>query len=110
MIKSTTTSLIISLGVLALASSSALADTHWQSKHPRREQVNNRLNRQNHRITAEHKEGDITTAQAKALRSTYRSVRAQERADATINGDHITKAEQKNLNAELNANSQAIGK
>ncbi len=100
-----------SLIIASLASSAvAMADTNWQKHHPRREQVNNRLANQNHRITAERKEGDITKAQAQALRSTDRSIRAQERADAAINHGHITRAEQRSLNQELNANSGAIGK
>ena len=104
------TSAVICLALLSTAATSASADTRWQSKHPRREQVNNRLANQNQRITAERKEGDLTHAQAQALRSSDKSIRAQERADAAINGSHITKAEQHTLNQELNANSQAIGR
>ena len=95
---------------VVLVSTTAIADTPWQKDHPRREQVNNRLAYQNQRITHERKEGEITKAQARALRSTDRSIRAQERADAATHNGHITKAEQQILNQELNANSRAIGK
>ena len=101
---------ILVASTAALMATSAMADTKWERHHPRREQVNNRLARQNARIHQERKEGEITAAQAKALHATDRSIRAQERADAAANGGHITKAEQKTLNRELNANSGAIGK
>ncbi len=94
----------------ALLASSAIADTKWQRHHPRREEVNARLARQNHRIHQERKEGEITGAQARALHQTDASIRAQERADAAAHGGHITRAEQRQLNGELNANSRAIGK
>jgi len=97
-------------GLALMVTTGAMADTKWQSHHPRREQVNNRLANQNRRIHQERKEGDITGAQAKALHQQDRSIRAQERADAKANGGHITKAEQRQLNGELNAESKAIGK
>lgn len=103
--------LTISLFVVSLAASStAMANARWDRTHPRRDQVNDRLANQNHRINAERREGDITKAQAQALRATDRSIRAQERADAAINHGHITRAEQHSLNQALNANSGAIGK
>ncbi len=100
----------IGTGLALLVTTSAMADTKWQNHHPRREQVNNRLANQNRRIHQERKEGDITGAQAKALHQSDRAIRAQERAAAATNGGHITKAEQRTLNQELNANSGAIGK
>ena len=105
-----TLSSAVIIAALTLAATAGNADTRWQKHHPRREQVNNRLARQNHRITAERREGDITAAQAGSLRQGDRAIRAQERADAAANGGHITPAEQKTLNQELNANSHAIGK
>ena len=101
---------VVVVAALTFAATASSADTRWQNHHPRREQVNNRLARQNHRITAERKEGDITGAQARSLRQGDRAIRAQERASAATNGGHITRAEQATLNHELNANSAAIGK
>jgi len=85
-------------------------DTKWQKDHPRREEVNNRLNNQNKRITNEVKDGQINKAQAKNLRATDKNVRTEEKAMAANNGGHITKTDQKALNQQLNQNSQAIGK
>ena len=107
--RKTLTSVLLTT-VIACTATGAMADTRWQRHHPRREQVNARLAHQNRRIHEERKEGDITGAQAHAMHQTDRSIRAQERADAAAHGGHITKAEQRQLNGELNANSHAIGK
>src|SRR5579872_6024217 len=84
----------LSLAITANAS----ADTVWQSHHPRREEVNNRLNNLNHRINVERAEGEMSAAQARHLRAEDRIMRAQERFDSRFNDGHITKAEQRALN------------
>ena len=86
------------------------ADTKWEKHHPRREQVNNRLENQNDRIAKEVKEGDLTKAQARKLHREDRQIRGEERAMASQNGGHITKAEQGVLNQQENAVSKQIGK
>ncbi len=103
--------------VLALAgvftvgmTGSAIADTQWQRNHPRREQVNNRLNRQNYRIRQEVKEGDITKQQAWQLHAQDHQIRLEERDMASQNGGHITKLEQATLNQQENKVSQEIGR
>ena len=85
-------------------------ETQWQKDHPRRTEVNDRLKNQNKRITNEVKDGQINKAEAKNLRANDKNVRAEEKAMAANNGGHITKADQKALNQQLNQNSQAIGK
>jgi hypothetical protein len=91
-------------------SSGAFAATQWQKDHPRRAQVNSRLAKQNQRIHNEVKEGDISKGQAAALHKEDRKIRAEERAMASQNGGHITKAEQRVLNQQENAVSKQIGK
>ena len=86
-----------------------MADTAWQKAHPRREQVNARLANQNRRIHQEVKEGDLSKAQAASLHKDDRQIRSEERAMASQNGGHITKAEQKVLNQQENAVSKQIG-
>ncbi|MDP9108164.1 MAG: hypothetical protein M3N23_03720 [Pseudomonadota bacterium] len=98
------------LAVFAVASSSAMAETKWEKNHPRRDQVNDRLHNQNRRIKEEVKEGDMTKAQARALHRKDRQIRREERAMASQNGGHITKAEQGVLNQQENAVSKQIGK
>ena len=84
-------------------------DTQFEKKHPRREQVNKRLNHQNRRIHEEVKEGDLTKQQAQALHKDDRQIHQEERDMASQNGGHITKQEQKTLNQQENAVSRKIG-
>src|SRR5579863_7904702 len=86
------------------------ADANWRTSHPRRAEVNARLNNQARRIHQERKEGEITGAQAADLHAEDRGIRAQERFDASHNGGHITKAEQGQLNHEENGVSHQIGR
>jgi len=86
------------------------ADANWRTSHPRRAEVNARLNNQARRIHQERKEGEITGAQAADLHAEDRGIRAQERFDASHNGGDITKAEQGQLNHEENGVSGLIGR
>ena len=97
---------LLSLGL----SSAALAETKWEKEHPRRDQVNDRLARQNARIHHERKEGELTSAQAARLHKEDRQIRHEERAMASQNGGHITKQEQRTMNAQENKVSKQIGK
>lgn len=98
-----------SLAVIVATAPSASADTRWQNHHPRREQVNNRLNNQNRRIHQEVKEGDLTHSQAAALHQDDRQIRREERLMASQNGGHITKTDQRALNQQENGVSRQIG-
>jgi hypothetical protein len=100
----------VTLGALATPTLAADPDTKWQKNHPRREQVNNRLGRQNQRIKQERKQGEITKAQAQQLHGEDHAIRQEERTMASTNGGHITKAEQKSLNQQENQVSKQIGK
>lgn len=98
-------------GVFAVGiAGSAMADTPWQKAHPRREQVNNRLNNQNARIHREVKEGELTKQQAAGLHAQDHQIRQEERDMASQNGTHITKLEQATLNQQENHVSQEIGR
>lgn len=105
----TTGLLLLGLTAVMIAAPSFAGDHRFEQHHPRRDQVLDRAQRQNHRITQEVREGEMTHAQAHALRLDDRSVRLQQRADAKANGGYITKQEQKDMNQELNANSKQIG-
>ena len=97
-------------GTFATLSSSVFAETLFQQNHPRRAQVNSRLNNQNRRIYNEVKDGQISHKQAAALHSEDHRIRSEERFDASLNGGHITRAEQASLNQQENSVSQQIGK
>jgi Spy/CpxP family protein refolding chaperone len=104
--------LALTVGALlcSAVATSSFAATQWEKNHPRRDQVNDRLARQNARIHHEVKEGDLTKAQAAKLHKDDRQIRGEERAMASQNGGHITKTEQKALNQQENAVSKQIGK
>jgi len=99
----------VSFGAFAQTAPAA-GETQWQKDHPRRTEVNQRLNNQNKRINAEEKSGQITKAQGAQLHKNDRQIRGEERAMASQNGGHITKTEQKALNQQENKNSKKIGK
>ena len=112
MLKSVRNALSVAAAALVVGgySTGALADTQWQKDHPRREQVNSRLTNQNRRIHQEVKEGELTKGQAQKLHREDRTIRREERAMASTNHGHITKAEQKALNQQENQVSKQIGR
>ena len=81
----------------------AFAESVWDRNHPRRDQVNDRIGNQLHRINQERREGELSRGQARAMRMQERGVLAEERADARLHGGHITRVEQAQLNRDLNA-------
>ncbi len=101
---------VASLAALLLSSATAAsAGPRWDARHPRRDQVNDRLEYQNRRITNQLKAGDLTHRQAANLRANDRGIRAEERQMARLDGGHLTKADQRVLNAQENVNSRRIG-
>ena len=88
----------------------AMADSAWDQKHPRRDEVNDRLENQNRRIHKELKSGDITQTQAAALHKDDRQIRQEERDMAHLDNGHITPADQKALNQQENVVSKGIAK
>lgn len=89
---------------------SAMAESRFAKDHPRRHQVNSRLNNQNKRIHEEVKEGEMSKGQAANLHKEDRQIRSEERGMASQNGGHITKQEQKTLNQQENQVSGQIGR
>ncbi|MBS0279683.1 MAG: hypothetical protein JSR25_00870 [Proteobacteria bacterium] len=100
---------LLTFSAIALTASTASAQG-WRATHPRRAEVNARLNRQDHRINVERRSGEITAAQAHDLHAEDRGIRAEERFDASNNGGHITRAEDRSLNRQENAVSRQIGR
>ena len=96
---------LVSLAALA---GTASAETTWQKNHPRRTQVNHRLNNQNKRIHQDVKDGTLSKSQAAGLHKEDHQVRQEERDMASQNGGHITKGEQKVLNGQENQISNQI--
>jgi hypothetical protein len=103
-------SIALVAAVVGFSTFSYAENSKWEQNHPRRAQVNERLENQNRRITNEVKSGEINKSQAQALRQNDKNIRQEERDMASQNGGHITKTEQSALNQQLNQNSAAIGK
>jgi hypothetical protein len=99
---------------LAIASTgvvtAATAQTAWDQNHPRRAEVNGRLDNQNRRINQEVREGEVSKGQAKQMHAEDHAIRQEERAMAKTNNGHITGAEQKALNQQENQVSRQIGR
>ena len=98
------------VALLGITTSSFAQDSKWQSQHPRREQVNSRLNNQDRRIHQERKEGEIIGAKAARLHQQDHRIRQEERNMASRHNGHITGREQARLNRQENHTSRRIGK
>jgi hypothetical protein len=92
--------LALSLSLPAVASANEL--------HPRRAEVNRRLERQNARIDEGVAAGRLAPAEAHRLHREDRMVRHEERAMAAANGGHITRREKRVLNRQENRISRQI--
>ena len=101
-------SALLGFALTAAAPAARAEETQWQKNHPRRTQVNKRLNRQNRRIRQGVKNGTLTKQQAHQLHQEDHQTRQEERDMAAQNGGHITKQEQRTLNKQENKESQHI--
>jgi hypothetical protein len=77
-------------------------------EHPRRDEINTRIEDQNKRINQGVWNGTLTGQQAQQLRANDLAIKQQERADVKANGGYLTTAQQKQQNQELNANGMLI--
>ena len=100
----------LSIAFTGITVVTATAETKWERNHPRRDQVNDRLENQNRRINRELREGEITKGEARQLHREDRAIRREERTMSKLNNGHITPAEQKAINQQENAVSRQIGR
>lgn len=91
------------------AATAASAATPWQAHHPRRVEVNMRLERETLRIDHARHLGRITPAGARRLYLADLRVREQERWFALHHRSHLTRAEQIRLNHAETRLSHRIG-
>jgi hypothetical protein len=99
----------VALAVVGFGAACSANANPWVQHHPRRAEVNHRLNNQFHRIRTERREGELNGRQAAYLHTEDRGIRAQERFDASRDRGHITWGEQARLNHEENWVSRQIG-
>ena len=102
--------LVVSIAMLGATITGASAETRWDHNHPWRDQVNDRLGTQNHRIHREVREGEMTRQQARRLHREDRTIRHEERTMARFHRGHLTRADQRALNQQENAVSRQIGR
>jgi hypothetical protein len=111
MLKKSSKAILITVltGFIAATASSAMAESKFEKDHPRRDEVNDRLHKQDQRINHEVKEGDMSKQEAHKLHQEDHQVRQEERDMAHQDGGRITKQEQKTLNQQENGISKEIG-
>jgi hypothetical protein len=88
--------------ILAGSAGTAFADTPWEMNHQRRDEVNDRLRHQDHRIDRERRDGEIGRGQAREMHREDRHIRGEERHMASRDGGHITRRDQHMLNRQEN--------
>lgn len=93
---------------LMLGGTAAASAQSFDASHPRRAEVNERLDRQDMRIHRAERQGRITPHQAAYLHHKDHTIRMQERRDAKMHNGHITRMQQARLNREENRVSHQI--
>ena len=77
--------------------------------HPRVNEVNARIDNQERRIKDERKEGDLSKTQARQDRQNLSSINQEKKDMRKMDDGHLTRADKKALNQQLNRNSKQIG-
>src|SRR5258708_2010930 len=98
--------IVTALGLVACTSQ--MASAGWAQNHPRRAEVNARLEVQNWRINQALSHGKITPAQASALHAQDQFIRKEERFEAGQNGGHINPAGEQAPKQHENKDSSKI--
>jgi hypothetical protein len=100
--------LALTISLASFAQGPGHQPTHLKN-HPRVNQVNGRVDNQEHRINQERKEGEITKGQAQQDRRNLKAINQEKHAMRRQDGGHLTKGDQKALNQQINQNSNNIG-
>ncbi|HLI66628.1 MAG TPA: hypothetical protein VKU90_09715 [Caulobacteraceae bacterium] len=98
----------VALVAVVCATASAAQAGGWGAHHPRRAEVNARLENQHDRIQAGLHDGQLTRAEARGIAREDHSIRLEERNMARFDNGHITRADQRSLNQQENAVSEQI--
>jgi hypothetical protein len=93
---------------LGIANISMAQDGNFAKNHPRRAEVNQRLNNQDRRINQGERSGDMSRHQANRLHQRDHQIRGEERRMASRHDGHITRHEQNRLNRQENHMSHRI--
>jgi hypothetical protein len=101
---------VLMTGLVAgsMLSSSVLAQDAPVAGHPRVNEIDQRLENQQKRIDNGVKDGQLTAGQVAHDENRDAKVSQELSKDEAKHGGHITKAEQKKMNRQLNKNSKKI--
>lgn len=101
---------MIAIGLVAGGTTTATVAeaAGWRASHPRRAEVNARLENQHDRIQAGIKDDQLSRGEVHRLRREDRTIRHEERAMARFDGGHLTRADQRALNSQENRVSRQI--
>jgi len=102
------TTLAMFIATASFAQGPGHQPTHLQN-HPRVNQVNRREDHQERRINNERRTGQISRAQAHQDRRNLRTINQEKHDMRKEDNGHLTKADQRSLNQQLNRNSRKIG-
>jgi len=94
---------VVAAGLLVFG----LTGSAW-ANGPRIKEVNQRTRKQQKRIGEGIESGKISAGEATKLEKQEAAIKRQEHADRAAHNGHLTKAEQRDLNRELNHTSKEI--
>lgn len=101
------TLIAFAMATLAFAQGPGHQPTHI-ARHPRVDQVNRRMDRQEARIDHKRADGAMNKQQATKDRTDLKSINQEKHAMRRQDNGHLTKADQKALNKQLNQDSRHI--
>ena len=93
---------------MSLTTTTIFAQNNWDANHPRRAEVNGRLQNQNARVDNKVADGKMSRGEGAKIHAQDHAIRREERRDAAANGGHITKAEQAHINHQENRVNREI--
>ena len=102
--------LLVTASIFVLGSSAAFAQSSDVPDHPRVNEVNQRLDNQQQRIDSGVQNGTLNAKQATNDEKRDAKVANELSNDEAKHNGHVTKAEQKKMNKQLNKNSHKIKK
>ncbi len=101
--------LMFAVAVIGVAGHAETArQERFEKNHPRRAEINERVNRQRRELKRQLKQGKITKEQYDQQMAALKGIKDEEHADVKDNKGSLTKDQQKALNQELNATHQEI--
>lgn len=100
---------LLGMGIMMYAQGPGYQKTNING-HPRVNQVNKRIDHQEHRINREVKTGKITKSEAREDRQNLKAINQEKKTMRRNDNGHLTPADQKALNQQLNQNSRQIKK